>query len=97
VQARDPLLLGLGQAIKELRKQRGLNQEELADKGGAHRTYVGEVERAETNPTVPKVAELAVALEIPLSELLARAERRAGIRGVRGPKGTSGGDVRGAA
>ena len=37
MQARDPLLVGLGQAIKELRKQRGLNQEELAYKEGAHR------------------------------------------------------------
>jgi transcriptional regulator with XRE-family HTH domain len=91
VQACDPLLLGLGQTIKELREQRGLSQEGLADEGGAHRTYVGQVERAETNPTVPKVARLAVALEIPLSELLARAEHRAGLRGTRGPKGTSDG------
>lgn len=76
MQARDPLLVGLGQAIKELRKQRGLSQERLAHEGDAFRTYVGELERAEANPTVPKVARLAVALEIPLSELLARAEQR---------------------
>lgn len=79
--ARDPLLLGLGQAIKELREQRGLSQEELGDEGDAFRTYVGELERAEANPTVPKVARLAIALEIPLSELLARAEHLAGLRG----------------
>lgn len=79
--ARDPLLLGLGHAIKELREQRGLSQEGLGDEGDAHRTYVGEVERAETNPTMPKIARLAAALEIPLSELLARAEHLAGLRG----------------
>ena len=91
MQARDPLLLGLGQAIKELRKQRGLSQEGLGYEGEAFRTYVGELERAEANPTMLKIARLAVALEIPLSELLARAEHRAGLRGARGPKGTSDG------
>ena len=89
MQARDPLLVGLGQAIKELRKQRGLSQEGLGDEGHAFRTYVGELERAEANPTMLKIARLAVALEIPLSELLARAEHRAGLRGARGPKGPS--------
>lgn len=57
--------------LKELRLARGLSQEELADKAGCHRTYVGMLERRSGNPSLRVLAELATALDVPVVELLA--------------------------
>ena len=37
----------VGKAIRELRGKSGLSQEDLADKTGLHRTYIGSLERGE--------------------------------------------------
>lgn len=52
----------LGKNIRNLRHEKGWSQEELADKVGLHRTYVGAVERGEQNITVDTLAKLAKAL-----------------------------------
>jgi transcriptional regulator with XRE-family HTH domain len=72
----DRLLVGLGDAIRELRTERGWSQEELSIKTGVHRNYIGGIERAERKPTVETVAKLADALDMSVAELLARAERK---------------------
>lgn len=58
-----------GQRIKQLRRQRGLSQEELAFRSGVHRTYLGGIERGERNPSLRNIAAVARALDISLSEL----------------------------
>lgn len=40
-----------------------------------HRTYVSEIERGLRNPSYRNLVKLATALELPLSELVTRAER----------------------
>jgi transcriptional regulator with XRE-family HTH domain len=67
--------LALGTALRELRTARGLSQERLAQNSGMDRTYVGGIERGERNPAYANVRRLAAALEVPASELLARAEQ----------------------
>ncbi len=42
-----------------------------------HRTYVGDIERGLRNPSYRNLVKLAAALDVPLSELVARAERLA--------------------
>jgi transcriptional regulator with XRE-family HTH domain len=64
-----------GRAVREARAQRGISQEELADRSGMHRTYVGGVERGERNLSYTNLLRLAAALELTLSELQQRAER----------------------
>jgi transcriptional regulator with XRE-family HTH domain len=73
--ARSPAHLALGQAVRELRIERGLSQEALGHEVGLDRTYVGGVERGERNPTFAALRALADGLEVPPSQLLARAER----------------------
>jgi transcriptional regulator with XRE-family HTH domain len=63
------ILIKYGLVIKDLRKNKGLSQEELAHKAGFHRTYIGMIERAERNITLANIEKLANALEISISEL----------------------------
>ena len=56
--------------VRRLRKTRGLSQESLALAAGLHRTYVGSIERAERNVSIDNMEKIAVALGVPLAELV---------------------------
>jgi transcriptional regulator with XRE-family HTH domain len=72
----EEALQALGDAIRARRGEiDGLSQEGLADLAGMHRTYVSEIERGLRNPSYRNLVKLAAALSVPLSELVARAER----------------------
>ena len=60
----------LGERVRELRKGKGFSQEGFADACGLHRTYMGSVERGETNPTLSSLATIARALKINTSKLV---------------------------
>lgn len=66
----DADLQRLGRRIRELRTRAGLSQEELADRAGLHRTYIGGIERGERNVGVLNLLQLARALKVPPSDLL---------------------------
>lgn len=65
-------LLIFGSYLKEVRKIQGLSQEELAEKVGVHRTYVGMIERGEKNITLLNILKISKALNIPPQNLLMR-------------------------
>jgi transcriptional regulator with XRE-family HTH domain len=67
-------LNALVKVIAEYRQAQGLTYEDLADKAGVHRTTIGLLERNERTPTVQIALQLASALGVELSEMLARAE-----------------------
>ncbi len=69
-----------GHRVRELRKARGLSQEELAFKVGVHRTYLGGIERGERNPSLKNIDLIAKALEISLAELFLFGERKPGTK-----------------
>jgi transcriptional regulator with XRE-family HTH domain len=75
VPTQDPILAGLGEAIRDLRTEHGISQERLSLESGVHRNYIGGIERAERKPTIATIATLAAALGIRPSELVARAEK----------------------
>ena len=56
--------------IRELRLEKGLSQEKLADLAGCDRTYVGMLERKLGNPSLRVLVEIARALEVPVNALL---------------------------
>lgn len=64
-----------GEALRQLRSERNLSQEEAALTCGVDRAYFGRLERAAKTPTLTTVWKLAGGLETRPSELLARAER----------------------
>lgn len=59
-----------GQHLRELRQQKKLTQEELADKAGMHFTYVGQIERGIRNPSLVNLYKLSKALKISAGQLL---------------------------
>lgn len=58
------LVLVFARNVKTHRQQLGLSQEELAERAGVHRTYIGMLERAEKNVTIYNIERIARALEI---------------------------------
>jgi transcriptional regulator with XRE-family HTH domain len=60
----------LAQNVRALRSSLGLSQEELADRCGLHRTYVGAIERAERNVTLSTLEVFSESLGVPVPDLL---------------------------
>ena len=64
-------LVVMGNRIQEIRKTRGWNQDQLAQRAGLDRTYISAVENGKQNITLAAVLKLSESLDIPLSQLLA--------------------------
>ncbi|MEH2316539.1 helix-turn-helix domain-containing protein [Nostoc sp.] len=67
---RAEILDKFGKRVRDERLQRGLSQEELAEKAELHRTYIGMIERGEKNITLINIQKIAKALGITVDELL---------------------------
>lgn len=63
-------LTAIGHKIQILREGMGLSQEKLAERANVHRTYIGTVERGETNLTVLNLYKIAKALNVKPSDIL---------------------------
>ena len=64
------ILKKFGKRVKKERLKQNLSQEELAEKAGVHRTYIGMIERAEKNITLQNIEKIAKALHISLDKLM---------------------------
>ena len=65
----NEILKLVGQRIRSLRKERGMSQEQLGEKGGFHYSYIGQIERGEKNVALLNLAKISAALEVSLSQL----------------------------
>ncbi|WP_289064410.1 helix-turn-helix transcriptional regulator [uncultured Zobellia sp.] len=63
------ILVEFGKNVRELRKAKGLSQEELAFRAELHRTYIGMIERAEKNITLLNIQKIANALDTSIADL----------------------------
>ncbi|HZE57306.1 MAG TPA: helix-turn-helix transcriptional regulator [Chthoniobacterales bacterium] len=59
-----------GENLRRQRKAMGISQEDLADKAGLHRTYIGSVERGERNVSIDNIERLANAVGSTVQKLL---------------------------
>ena len=68
IEERPPVLLTFGRAVRQVRKNRGFSQEAFADLCGIDRSYMGCVERGESNLALVNIEKIVRALNMPLSE-----------------------------
>ena len=61
-----------GRAIRRIREERGINQEEAAERCGLHRTYYSGIERGVRNVAIQNVEKIARGLKVGLPELFKR-------------------------
>lgn len=59
----------LGNRIRKLRREQKISQERLAEKAKIHRTYMGKIERGESNPPIHTVEKIANALKVRVGDL----------------------------
>jgi transcriptional regulator with XRE-family HTH domain len=67
----------LGQRVRQLRLRKGCSQEAFADHCGVHRTFMGTIERGETNLSFQNLTRIAAGLGVTLSKLLSGVEQQA--------------------
>ncbi len=72
--AKDKVLSSFGAAIRAVRKEVGVSQEELALKCEIDRSYMGSIERGEQNSGLIHIAKIAKALNISIAELMIKAK-----------------------
>lgn len=67
---KNKINIKIGNKIREIRQEKGLSQEQLAEIAEVHRTYIGMVERAEKNITLISLEKISKALRVEIKELL---------------------------
>jgi transcriptional regulator with XRE-family HTH domain len=70
----------LGQNLRIYRAAFGLSQEELAERSGIKRTYVGAIERAEVDVRLSTLKKVASGLGIEAFRLLIAADKQLAVR-----------------
>lgn len=58
-----------GQRLKTLRKEKGLSQEELAERSGLNRPYISGIEQGKRNVSLEVIEKLAGALDTGIIDL----------------------------
>ena len=67
----NDICVRLGIRIRELRKERGWRQVDLAKQSGVHSVYISDLERGTREVCLKNLAALAKGLNVLLSELVA--------------------------
>jgi transcriptional regulator with XRE-family HTH domain len=65
----------VGIKIRNLRKEKGLSQEALANLSDLDRTYIPSIERGERNISIEVIYKLCNALNITISDLFKQIEK----------------------
>lgn len=61
--------------LREIRLERGLSQQRLADMSGYHRTYIGLLEHGQKSPSLRAIFDIAGTLQVEPSHILERVQR----------------------
>lgn len=71
---KERFLKQFGKRIAEVRKERNLTQEELAELVNVHRTYIGFIEQGKRNPVIANIYKISKALNVSLKDLFSTFE-----------------------
>lgn len=74
------------ESVRKARRSLNLSQEDLAERAGLHRNYIGSVERGERNISVDNMERLAKALRTTIGTLLGEVAAKPLRGGARGTK-----------
>lgn len=74
--AGEELTRRFGALVRQLRLEKGMSQERVAELAGMHRNYLGAVERAERTPSIVAADKIARALGTTLADVFAEMERK---------------------
>jgi len=69
------ILEEFGKTIRHFRVKMGLTQEEFAELTGFHRTYIGQIERGERNPSLKNIEILANSIGISMDDLFVQLRK----------------------
>lgn len=70
------ILINFGKAIRQIRLEKHISQEELADMCGLHRTYLSDVELGKRNISLENIEKLANSLGLSVAELFQVVESK---------------------
>lgn len=71
---KEHILIRYGQAVRKVRLEQGISQEELADRCGLHRTYISDVELGKRNISLENIERIAISLNRTLSAFFKEVE-----------------------
>jgi transcriptional regulator with XRE-family HTH domain len=67
--------IAFGEAVRGLRREKDLTQQEVSERMGVPATYLSDIERGIRNPSWSTILALAEAMRVKPSEIAARAEK----------------------
>ena len=71
---RPDIAVRFGQAVRRLRLEQKLSQEELAERCDLHRTYISDIELGKRNVSLENIERIATALERSLPDFFKEVE-----------------------
>ena len=75
----EEIRVAYGKAVRAIRQDKKISQEELGDLCGLHRTYISDRELGKRNVSLENIDKIAHALQVKKSELFIEVEQYEGI------------------
>ena len=75
----EEIRVAYGKAVRAIRQDKKISQEELGDLCGLHRTYISDIELGKRNVSLEIIDKIAHALQVKKSELFIEVEQYEGI------------------
>ena len=75
----EEIRVAYGKAVRAIRQDKKISQEELGDLCGLHRTYISDIELGKRNVSLENIDKIAQALQMKKSELFIEVEQYEGI------------------
>ena len=71
----EEIRVAYGKAVRTIRQDKKISQEELADLCGLHRTYISDIELGKRNVSLENIDKIAHALQVKKSKLFVEVEQ----------------------